>query len=257
MSSAFGERLKVWRKRRGHTQLSLALEAGYSQRHLSFLESGRSAPSRAAVAALGEALDLPFRAQDELLAAAGFAARPRRREDDPALALARRQLETVIERHAPFPAVLVDRLWNLLHANGPAIALFTELAGPDAVLGGNVLLSCLDPAGLKPRIVNWDSVAHGFLRRLEREMAQDPDDGALAQLVERVREVAGSSDATSVVELDAAVEKMVFRHPEQELAFFSLVSAIGTPRDATLADLHLETFLPADEVTRRWLLARS
>lgn len=248
---AFGVLLKDWRTRRRVSQLDLAIAADVSARHVSFLETGRSRPSRDMVLRLAERLEVPLRDRDPLLLAAGFApAYPTRSLDDPALAAVRAAVEVVLAGYEPYPALAVDRHWQLVAAN-PAVALFTRDAAPALTTPPvNVLRLSLHPDGLAPRILNLAEWRGHVLARLAREAATDPG------LAELHRELTGYPGGTAPpAEHDVAVPLRV-RLGDRELSFISLVTTFGTARDVTAAELSIEAFLPADRSTARALAER-
>lgn len=252
----FGELLRVWRQRRRLTQLDLSLQAGVSTKHLSFLETGRSNPSREMVLDLAEHLDVPLRERNVLLTAAGFApAYPRRSLDAPEMDAVRGAIDLVLAGHEPYPALAVDRYWNILAMNRAA-ALFA--AGVDPALLGpppNAYRLSLHPDGLAPRIVNFAEVAHDLVGRLrhDAEMSADPDLAALLDEVERYPTVRALPRAEP--DRGQVVVPLRLRHPRGELAMFTTVATFGTPVDVTVAELAVETFFPADAVTAQRLNA--
>jgi transcriptional regulator with XRE-family HTH domain len=250
LGSVFGDRLRQWRQRRRFSQLELSLAADVSTRHLSFLETGRSRPSREMVLTLADALDVPLRERNALLASAGFAPRYAQRPlDAPEMAAIRVAVDTVLTGHLPNPALAVDGRWNLVQANAAALVLMDgvdpALLGPPA----NVYRVSLHPDGLAGRVVNLDEVAHHLLSRLRHDVEVSGDEG-LADLlteVERyptVRALPHHLDAPSDVVIPVRL-----RHPEGELAFFTTITTFGTPADVTVAELAIETFFPFDERT--------
>lgn len=255
----FGHELKQWRERRRLSQLALALQAGISTRHLSFLETGRSTPSREMVLRLAEHLDVPLRERNELLLAAGYApVYARNGLDSPRLAAVRAAVRQVLSGHEPYPAVAVDRGWNLVDANA-SMALFTEglsqaLLAPPV----NALRVSLHPDGMAPRIVNLGEWRAHLLGRLRRQIAltTDPDLAAL------YRELRAYPCDQPEPEIDLPGPGDVFvplrlRHGDRELAFFSTVATFGTPLDVTVAELAIESFFPANPETARVLHARA
>ena len=250
----FGPALKHWRRERGKTQLELAMIAGYSQRHVSFLESGRSRPSRTTVIVLAEALDVPIKERNGLLNAAGFApAYSSEAIDSSALAPAIDALDVVLESHRPFPAIVVDRGWNTYAGNDNAFALFsTFLADPSAMLSTpNAMQLCLDTNGLRPFIVNWREFTASLLVRLRHELAFDGEDATLRALVDKIEadeeftryQRASDAPASPVATLSLARDG-------KRIDLFTLISSFGTPTDATLAELRVETFFPANARSR-------
>lgn len=248
----FGEHLRSWRQRRRMSQLDLAGEAEISTRHLSFVENGRSAPSREMVLRLAERLDVPLRERNAMLVAAGYAPMYRERPlDDPALATAREAVQLILRSHEPWPALAVDRHWNLLASNAMVAPL---LAGVDAALlqpPVNVLRLSLHPGGLAPRIVNLGQWRHHLFERL-RQQVQATGDVTLQRLLEELRAYPAGEDADAT-RLDGEVLgiAMPFRLRTERgvLSFISTTTIFGTPVDVTLQELALETFFPADAAT--------
>ncbi len=245
-----GTLLREWRQRRRVSQLELALDAGVSARHLSFLETGRSRPSRQMVLHLAEQLEVPLRERNRLLLAAGYApAYPQHAFDAPELGPVRAALQRVLDAHQPFPAVVVDRGWNLVAANASS-ELFTRHVDP-ALLAppANVLRASLHPDGLAPRIANLAEWRAHLLERLRRQIDVTGDEALAGLLAELAAYPA--PDATPAgrdPSLDLAVP-LRFRADDGELAFLSTVATFGTAVDVTLAELSIEAFLPADEAT--------
>lgn len=258
----FGEYLRQWRLRRRLSQLDLAQEAQISTRHLSFVETGRSLPSREMVLRLAQRLDVPLRERNALLVAAGYAPMYRERPlDDPALAAARQAVELVLKSHEPYPALAVDRHWNLVAANRMLPHL---LAGADpSLLQGpvNVLRLSLHPRGLAPRIVNLAQWRDHLFERL-RQQIQATGDPLLASLLEELRGYAVPDGAGERMEGEHPGVVMPFRFRSRlgVLNFISTTTIFGTPVDVTLQELAMETFFPADAMTGdvlRELMARS
>jgi len=248
----FGEHLRAWRQRRRMSQLDLAGEADISTRHLSFVETGRSVPSREMVLRLAERLDVPLRERNALLVAAGYAPMYRQRPfDDPALAAAREAVQLILRSHEPYPALAVDRHWNLLAANAMVAPL---LAGVDAALlqpPVNVLRLSLHPQGLAPRIANLGQWRHHLFERL-RQQIQATGDAALQDLLQELRAYpAGEEADTTRLEGEVLGIAMPFRlrTPSGVLSLVSTTTIFGTPVDVTLQELALETFFPADAAT--------
>jgi transcriptional regulator with XRE-family HTH domain len=249
---SFGEHLRHWRLRRRMTQLELAGEAEISARHLSFVETGRSAPSREMVLRLAERLEVPLRERNVLLVAAGYAPMYRERPlDDPALAAARDAVQLILRSHEPLPALAVDRHWNLVAANAMLSHL---LAGLDPALlqpPVNVLRLSLHPQGLAPRIVNLGQWRHHLFERL-RQQVQATADPALQALETELRAlpVPPQADAPRLPgEVLGVAMPLQLRTAAGVLSFISTVTVFGTPVDVTLQELALETFFPADPFT--------
>ena len=255
-----GELLREWRKRRHQSQLALALEAEVSQRHLSFVESGRAQPSRALLLRLADQLDVPLRERNRLLYAAGFApVYPERPLTDPALEAARCAVDRVLAAHEPYPALAVDRHWTLVTANR---AVGPLLAGASAALlrpPVNVLRLSLHPDGLAPAIVNLAQWRSYLLQRLTRECELSGDaelDDLLAELKGYPAPSQPLSRNASIVHADARVfVPLELQTPAGVLSFISTTTVFGTPVDVTVAELALESFFPADPATAECLRA--
>jgi transcriptional regulator with XRE-family HTH domain len=247
----FGEHLRHWRQHRRLSQLDLASDADISTRHLSFVETGRSSPSREMVLRLAERLQVPLRERNALLVAAGYAPMYRERPlDDPALAAARQAVDLILKGHEPFPALAVDRHWNLIAANAMVPHL---LAGADPSLlqaPVNVLRLSLHPQGLAPRIVNLVQWRRHLFERL-RQQIQQTGDATLVALLEELQAYPVPSDAQAELEGEhlGIAMPLQFRSPQGVLSFISTTTVFGTPIDVTLQELALETFFPADEHT--------
>lgn len=253
-----GELLRDWRKRRHQSQLALALEAGVSQRHLSFVESGRAQPSREMLLRLAEQLDVPLRERNRLLNAAGFApVYPERPLGDPALDAARRAVDRVLAAHEPYPALAVDRHWTLVTANRAVAPL---LAGASPALltpPVNVLRLSLHPDGLAPAIVNLAQWRSYLLQRLARECELSGDselDDLLAELKGYSVPSRPPSRSAALAHADARVfVPLELETPAGVLSFISTTTVFGTPVDVTVAELALESFFPANAPTAEFL----
>lgn len=257
-----GPLLREWRGRRRLTQLELALEAGISARHLSFVETGRSKPGREMLLRILEQLEVPFREQNQLLLAVGHApAFPERSLDEPELAPVRAALDVILTGHEPYPAVVVDRAWNVIAANSPVTTL-TEAVDLDPALlepPVNVLRVGLHPRGLAPLIVNLAGWRAYFLERLERQITVTADE----DLVALMEEVAGyplpehdEHDPSSGRAASEILGPLRLRAPDGgELSFFGMFATFDTPFDVTTSELAIELLFPADRVTAEVLEA--
>ncbi|WP_344864412.1 helix-turn-helix transcriptional regulator [Amycolatopsis ultiminotia] len=250
-----GELVREWRDRRRISQLALAISADISTRHLSFVETGRSRPSREMVLRLGEHLDLPLRERNRLLLAAGYA--PAYGESElaaPEMALVRDAVRRLLAGHDPYPAAVVDRSWNLVDANR-SLALLTEGVSPDLLTGPvNVLRVTLHPDGMAPYVLNLGEWRAHLLGRLRRQVEQTADP-VLSDLLTELR---GYPCAQPVPEVEIPGPGDIFvplryRHRGTELSFFSTVATFGTPLDVTVAELVIESFYPADPATAEHL----
>jgi transcriptional regulator with XRE-family HTH domain len=259
-ASNVGDLLREWRHRRQVSQLQLATGSAVSARHLSFIETGRARPSREMVLHLSERLDVPLRERNRLLLAAGYApVYGERPLDDPEMAPVREALERFLAAHEPYPAVVVDRQWNLVLMN-EAIALFTEGVAPDLLEPpANALRATLHPHGLAPRIVNFGEWSAHIIHRVRRQIALTGD-AELAALLEElvahpgVRSEAPPLEATASADIVLPVQ---LRHDDGVLSFFSTVTTFGSPVDVTLAELAVEAFYPADRRTQAALRSAS
>jgi transcriptional regulator with XRE-family HTH domain len=248
--SAFGSRLRWWRTHRGQSQLALAGAAEISQRHLSFLESGRTAPSRDMVLRLAAALDVPLRQQNALLLAAGFA--PVWRESAlaaPELAQVMQALDHMLAQQEPYPAFVVDRRWHLLRANRGAARMTEFLLGPPADPSAPVNLAdaLMSPAALRPLIVNWEEVALYFLRGVQADALAD----GTAETADLARRLAAYPDAAALArklpaEPNGPVLTIHFRRGDTSLKLFTIIATLGTAHDVTLQEIRIECFFPAD-----------
>jgi transcriptional regulator with XRE-family HTH domain len=249
-----GDLLREWRGRRRMSQLDLACEADISSRHLSFIETGRSTPSREMVLHLAEQLDVPLRERNALLVAAGYApVFPERPLADPALSAARRAVDLVLSGHEPYPALAVDRHWTLVASNRAVTPLLAG-AGPALLQPPvNVLRLSLHPEGLAPRIANLRQWRSHLLARLQQqvEVTADP---VLLELMNELRgypSAGAAEDGVSAPEGEYAGIVVPLRLVTEAgvLSFISTTTVFGTPVDVTLSELALESFFPADEGT--------
>jgi transcriptional regulator with XRE-family HTH domain len=254
-----GDQLRQWRERRRLSQMDLALQAEVSTRHLSFVETGRSKPSREMILRLAEQLDLPLRERNHLLLAGGYA--PIYTEnalDSPHMIAVRAAVRQLVTSHEPYPAVVVDRSWNLVDANA-SVEVFTEGCAPWLLESpANALRISLHPEGMAPRTINLGEWRAHLLSEVRRQVAltRDPEVCALYQelrdypcdQVEPDVEVPGRGSIFVPLRV---------RHQGRELAFFSTIATFGTPLDITVAELAIESFFPADEATRAFLHRRA
>jgi transcriptional regulator with XRE-family HTH domain len=246
----FGSQLRRWRRRRGLTQMALALAAEVSTRHLSWLEADKSQPSRAMLLRLAERLDVPPRERNGLLLAAGYAPMfAERGLADPALAGASASLQRLLDAHEPWPALALDRHWQLV-AHNRLVPLLLQLAAP-ALLAPpiNVLRVSLHPQGLAPLIVNLPVWRGHVLARLQRQVAASGD-ARLASLLEELRALPGATPASAPdAAFDDVAQTLVLDTPLGRLSFITALTVFGAPHDVTLSELAIETLLPADTAT--------
>ena len=253
-----GDLLRHWRRVRSKSQLDLASEAGTTPRYVSFVETGRAQPSRQMVLRLARTLDVPLRERNELLLAAGFApiyaAEPLMSS---ALARIDEAFTALLRQHEPFPAVVLDRGWNLRRANEGAASLFGRMYAPSPLPDdANVLRLIIEPGPVRDHIGNWEAVVPALLERARNEAVRGVLDGATSDLVADLRrrpDVAALLPTLDVGPASGPVVDVRFRVDDTELAFFSVISTIGTPIDVTAQELRIEAFFPADTATaHRW-----
>src|ERR1043165_7394917 len=255
LESPFGRLLREWRSRRRVSQLDLALEAGVSSRHVSFIETGRAQPSREMILVLARVLDVPLRDRNDLLVSAGYAAIYRATDlDAPALEQARRALDFMLKQQEPYPAIVVDRSWNLLKANNGAVKLVEAFADPDAASewGGNAMRLMFHPRGLRPHIVNWEAMAAALIQWLHRDVLSGLGGADTRRLLEELLSYPGVPPRWRTLDLDVSTAPFLaieFKRDDLPLRFFSTLTSLGTPHDITLQELRVEAFFPADAAT--------
>lgn len=258
LAPAFGTLLKEWRARRRISQLALAAEADVSARHIGFMEVGRSNPSREMVLRLADRLSVPLRERNAMLVAAGYAPVYRQRSlEDTEMQPVREAVELVLAGHDPYPAVAVDRYWNVVQTN-TAASVFTELVDPRMLEPPiNVYRVSLHPDGLASAVGNFPEYAAHLLARLRQDIdtSGDPDLAALLREVESYPTVRGLPPHADVRQ--AVVLPMRLRHGDEDLALFTTITVFGTPVDVTVAEMAIESFFPADAETARFLRGRA
>lgn len=243
--SDFPQTLKTWRKERRFSQLELAVEADISSRHLSFLETGRANPSPSMIMRLGDALQLPLAARNQMLTHAGFAARyPGRKWNAEEMGPIRAAVEHTLHAHAPYPAIALDREWDILKMNKPAETLFGALN----ISQGQSLLDLLVSDEVQMIIENWPEVAHHVVQRLRTESAAQGGLEKLDNVANLLAKVPFSKNDKT-----GPVMPTIFRLGDMRLSLFGTVAQFGTPEDLTLDDLKIELFFPADESTEQTL----
>jgi transcriptional regulator with XRE-family HTH domain len=267
-TDSFGTLLKQWRDRRSFSQLDLALSSQVSQRHISFLESGRAQPSQEMVLQLATVLEIPLRQQNLLLSAAGFA--PIHTETDlsaPEMKPVRKAIDLMLHQHEPYPAFTVDRYWNLLLTNNGAKRLFDAFIAPEQLHSFcfadgtiNLLRVFFHAQGLRPFIVNWENCANHLLQRLHRETLVERESDLSHTLLKElmsdpaVDKVWQSSSRTAHHALLLTIH---LQRDDVDFKFFSTIATLGTPCDITLQELRIECLFPADETTEQnWLQER-
>lgn len=250
----FPSLLRGWRMKRRLSQLELALSSNVSQRHVSFLESGRSNPSREMILHLSETLDVPLRERNEWLAAAGFAPVFRARPlDDPQMKQVMNAVSMMLRNHEPFPAIAVDRAWTIRLSNVPFDAMIAMMDSDLwSRIGGsqpNLMRLCFHPEGIRPYVSNWNAIApllwHRAVREAEALGGQEMKE-VLAELepFQDADTLGAAADCTLVPVLPLEVEKDGVR-----LSLFTVISTFGTAQDVTADELRIESMFPADEAT--------
>ena len=253
---SIGGHLRAWRERRGLSQLHCALEADISQRHLSFLETGRARPSRDMVIHLAERLNVPLRERNAALLASGFAPAYSERElDDPEMEVARAALQMILRGHEPYPALAIDRHWHMIQANAAIGPLISGIANQDLLAPPvNVLRLSLHPEGLASRIENLEEWRAHLLHRLDRQISATGDD----VLVGLRAELQGYGDSQTRTMVDPVAQTSVLvplrlRTAGGTLSLISTTTVFGTPRDVLLSEMAIEAFFPADQETAEYL----
>ena len=254
--SAVGELMREWRRARGMSQLDLALEAEISSKHLSFVETGRAQPGRDMVLRLATSLDLPLRERNALLTAAGYAPIFRERDlDAPDMAPVSRALDLMLDHHEPFPALIADRLWNIVRQNRSSRRMFEMLVGEAQAAAlrasgpPNLLRLAMQEQFLRPCIVNWNQVASTLLTRFRREVFAGRHDAALHGLLEELLATPGVPERWQSLDLEADVPPVlpvIVRKDDVTLSLFTTLSTFGTPQDVGLQELRIESYFPMD-----------
>jgi transcriptional regulator with XRE-family HTH domain len=250
-----GTLLKQWRERRRMSQLGLSVEAEISTRHLSFLETGRAQPSRDMVMLLSRVLDVPVRKRNELLTAAGYA--PIYREttlEAPEMAQVRQAMGYMLRQQEPYPAMVLDRHWNILMTNDAMNRVTAQFVDPDAVkeLGPpNAMRLSYHPRGLRPYIVNWEATAAAFIQWLHRDLLRAGDEET-RRLLDELLSYPDVPRQWQSLDLDASTAPFLaieLKKGDARFSFFTLLASLGTPYDITLHELRIECFFAADTAT--------
>ena len=261
----FGAVLREWRHHRRMSQLDLSTHSGISQRHISFLETGRSNPSRGMVLALSDSLDIPLRERNTLLHSAGFsAAYAEQPLEDAQVEVFRDALQATLDHHEPYPAMVLDGRWNLVMANTAALRFFSLFVDPFAALARmgaptefQMARLCLSDLGLKPYISNWQDLAYSFLQRARRALLVNPNDALLPTLINEITshpEAPSNWQTPDWSTLPAPALTMMLEHEGGRYAFFTMLAHFGAPQNVTIEELSVETFFPADQATQDLLI---
>jgi transcriptional regulator with XRE-family HTH domain len=251
-NSHAGALVREWRTSRRLSQLDLALQANVSPRHLSCVETGKSQPSRAMITRLADALSMPLRERNALLVAAGYA--PKYRETDlnsPEMAPMRRAIEFILQHQNPYPAVVMNRHWDILLMNEATVRMFERLR-PGGPRHTNMLRQIFDPDDVRGLLRNWEELASDLLRHVHSQVAIAPSDTKVRELLDEVLAYPGVPAGWRTRELGSTPQPLlntVFGNDQLELRFFTTITTFGTPHDVTLDELRIECCFPADEAT--------
>ena len=221
-----GELLRYWRQERGKSQLDLSLDTGISQRHLSFVESGRSAPSRDFLSIVSDALNIPLRERNVLLLASGYAPLyVEQSMDAEQMAIVTRAIDRMLQQHEPHPALVLDRYWNVIRTNEAAPRFFGSFIDLEARQKPRNLLDLMfDPMGMRPFVEEWGKIA--------------------ASLLERLRKYPGVAALKPRLEPQSPVLPITFRRGDERFSYFSLITTVGTPQCVTAQELRVECMFP-------------
>jgi transcriptional regulator with XRE-family HTH domain len=243
-----GELLRYWRQERGKSQLDLSMDTGISQRHLSFVESGRSAPSRDFLSIVSDALNVPLRERNVLLLASGYAPQYSEQSmDAEQMAIVTRAIDRMLEQHEPHPALVLDRHWNVIRTNEAAPRLFGSFVDLEARPKPRNLLDLMfDPDGMRPFVEEWEKVAASLLQRVQREAVGQVLDAELQKLLKRLREYPGVAGLKPLLAPLSPVLPITFRRDNQRFSYFSLITTVGTPQCITAQELRVECMFPTD-----------
>ena len=252
---SFGELLKGWRVKRSKTQLDLATDIGTTARHLSFLETGRSAPTTTMIMRLCEALKIPFRERNALLRSAGFREYYRERTfDHPEMEVVHHAIDVMLNNHEPFPAVVMDRDWTILKMNRAGQLMIGGLLGGSACTDSkNFLMRFLQNPNIKDIILNWDEMVVAIIQRIKRESLEDSE---AKHLIESLKEFMDVPEDYWHVNLDESIKPVIpiqWRINENLIgSMFSVISTFGTPVDVLTQELRIEMVYPANEATEQF-----
>jgi transcriptional regulator with XRE-family HTH domain len=242
-----GAFLRYWRQQRGKSQLDLSLDTGVSQRHISFVESGRSVPSRELLLSLAKTLDVPLRERNVLLLASGYA--PVYLEstwDAPEMAVVNRVIDLMLRQHEPHPALVLDRYWNVLKTNDASPRFFGSFVDlSKRPKPRNLLHLMFDPDGMKPFVENWEEVASGLLQRVYREAAGHVTDKKTSELLNDLKKYPGAKGLSVARKSQVPVLPITFVRGSERISYFSMISTVGLPQDITAQEFRIECMFPS------------
>jgi transcriptional regulator with XRE-family HTH domain len=255
----FGSLLRQWRNARRMSQQELAIESEVSTRHISYVENGKASPSREMVLILASALDLPLRERNSLLSTAGVA--PVYRETNlsaPEMQPVRHAFDTILAHHEPYPAIVLTRAWDVVNMNNAFMRLFAFFLEPpfDPIVSQNIMHSLFHPQGVRPYVANWEEVAGFLIDRLYRESIVELETSESRKLLDALLEYPGVPARMHEVDLAVAPKVCITVNLEKDgtrLDLFSTLTTLGTPLDVTAQELRIESYFPANDVTREWL----
>jgi transcriptional regulator with XRE-family HTH domain len=243
-----GDFLRYWRQQRGKSQLDLSLDTGVSQRHISFVESGRSVPSRELLLTLAKTLDVPLREQNVLLLASGYA--PVHQEstwDAPEMGAVTRAIDLMLRQNEPHPAIVMDRYWNVLKTNDASPRFFGAFVDLSKWPKPRNLLDLMfDPNGMRPFIENWDEVASGLLQRVYREAVGHVTDKRTFELLGHLKKYPGVNKLSVTRKSQTPVLPITFLQGGERISYFSMISTVGLPQDITAQEFRIECMFPAE-----------
>lgn len=243
-----GDFLRYWRRQRGKSQLDLSLDTGVSQRHISFVESGRSVPSRELLLSLAKTLNVPLREQNVLLLASGYA--PVHLEstwDAPEMAVVTKVVDRMLRQHEPHPAIVMDRYWTVVKTNDATPRFFGSFVDLSKWPKPRNLLDLMfNPDGLRPFIENWDEVASGLLQRVYRESVGHVTDKRTIALLDHLREYPGVKGLSVPLKSQAPVLPITFVRGDERISYFSMISTVGLPQDITAQEFRIECMFPTE-----------
>ena len=243
-----GNLLRYWRHQRGKSQLDLSLDTGISQRHLSFVESGRSVPSRNLLLIVSETLDIPLRERNVLLLASGYAPVYNEQGSEAReMAAVTRAIDRVLKQQEPHPALVLDRYWNVMRTNKAAPRFFGSFVDLEArKKPRNLLDLMLDPSGIRPFVEEWETVAAGLLQRVYRECVGHTLDEKTAELLKGLESYPGVKGLSRIPKTQSPVLPITFVKGRKRFSYFSLITTVGTPQCITAQELRIECMFPAE-----------
>jgi transcriptional regulator with XRE-family HTH domain len=243
-----GDFLRYWRRQRGKSQLDLSLDTGVSQRHISFVESGRSVPSRELLLSLAKTLDVPLREQNVLLLASGYApVHLQSSWDAPEMAVVTRVIDRMLKQHEPHPALVMDRYWNVLKTNDATPRLFGSFIDLSRWPKPRNLLDLMfSPEGMRPFVEDWDEVAAGLLQRVYREAVGHVTDKRTTELLNQLKKYPGVKDLSIPRKGQAPIVPITFVRDGERVSYFSMISTVGLPQDITAQEFRIECMFPVE-----------